>query len=371
MDLYITFYIKWKRIITICNGFSFGRVKKPEDIDLFFNIYDDFTYISKEIKKYNPNRIWCSVINDKVFSLISPILDKRWILGGPNIQEYKKYLEKFDYPCTFVYTTMEKYLGNPTSSEYDPYYDELLKKFPNSPVVSSCSLESGCYWGACTFCFLDTAYYYVRDVEKIFKNLNDNTNVTYHTCVSSIKCDTLKQIIKYKKPEIKVSTYIRADDDIIAYLDEVEDLSKFVFLLGIEGFAQPILDTLNKGMTIENIFKFIRTVVEKKGQVCFTLMDNYTFLTKEIVEEYIYNFKCLEDIQKKLDKERIFFSGPYNVRWETKELAERDGTTSYTSKRVSGKKYYLSEIPDNNIQKVYNKQIRDFIKTTSLKPVEY
>jgi hypothetical protein len=265
MDLYITFYKLTektkcdKRSLLINNGFSFGRIKKSNDIDLFINV-DDFAQqkIQENIKIYNPEKIWITVTFNDEAKIIKNIADERWIIGGPLITENKnneEFFKIFTKKPTFVFVSMEKYLGNEISSDFDLYFSSLIEQYPNYAIHYNLNLGLiQCYWSKCSFCKYSKVPYnlaYKRNnIEKIIKSAIPYTLFNFfvgHVCLSAPTPKILKEIINAREGNSFISTYIRADKPILDVIQQYDDLSRFLFMIGIEGFSQSIVDELNKG----------------------------------------------------------------------------------------------------------------------------
>lgn len=391
MDIYITFYrlknTKSKKIILINNAFSFGRDKKPEDMDLFFDNDDPFieTKIKKSIDFYKPDKIWVSLTYDYEILSILNIIDKRWILGGPLVScniKNKKFENFFNNIPTFVYTSMEEYLGKEISSDFDPYFLDFVRKEYSKYVVlyNLCVGFYRCYWSKCTFCSYrlneKLGYNFKRkDIQKISKSAIpfDENNIFISTlCMSSIDSKTLNQILSNNKKSI-IQMTMRADRKIINVIKKYDNLRNYIFTIGLEGLSQQIINELNKGIKIENVFEITKEILKRNGFVRITLMKNYTFLTKEIVEDCKKNIENFEEIGKKYSKNKLSLEFVFGlpVLWFDIYNAEKYGFKSIPLSNVYNslpfqKEFYLSDIPTNSEQYKFNQEIADFLNNSSL-----
>jgi len=187
--------------------------------------------------------------------------------------------------------------------------------------------------------------------------------------------------------------FIRPDDKILEQINASVDLSGFIFNIGAEGWAQGIVDELNKGFQISTMIEITDEILKRNGQVLFTSMHNYTFLTRELVDESITTLKRLEELQRaalqRIDDnknrlinqygsiEKIPYSEFLKVRalisniifllyWPDKENAEKYGFESTEIKSPILPTAYVSVIPEDNIQYKYNKEITDYLDNSNL-----
>jgi len=382
MDIFITLYnIKYVpligKVITIHNGFSFGRDKKPEDVDLFFNKDDIISnQIQVAINYYKPKKVWISFIFEQDILKIKSIVDDRWIIGGPVISSAKNniILNKFlPGNPTFVYTTMEEYLGQDISSNFDPYFLKFTSKFSNYFVAYSMGLsEYNCYWSKCKFCTyskldkISNIHFQRKDIEKIIGSAiptfyKKNMYLT-HNCISSTSAPMLKTIVESNINSATFMLFIRADSDILEQIKEIDNLTHYHFTIGAEGFSQSILDCLNKNIKIKTLLEVTEEILKKNGSITFTLMNNYTFLTKDIVDDYINNFKKIEDMYKKYIKNNFLFVLPYYIYFYSSEEAEVDGFESKKEDQIIP--VYSSIIPETHEQFRFNKEIDEYISSS-------
>ena len=395
MDLYITFFSKGKYkdaffhdsrnksileknknlsgYLFIYNGFSFGREKKNEDKDLFFSQDSTPLEIQETINKYNPERIWCSISLPSQFDQISSIINEKWIVGGPTIislsNRKDEIKDRFPKP-EFVYTTMEEYLGKELSGDFDPYFIDFVTDLENYLISYSMSIEnSTCYWGKCKFCSYSDHYtstfskrpdiFGIINKTKLIDN-GKNIFVAF-TCQSSTRPNTLKEILEFDIPDkTHIHTFIRGDNSIYNLIKNTDQKISFKrnhFAMGIEGLSQKILDELNKGYLLSTAIDIIEECLKRGAFIDITLMSNYSFLTKEIVEEYIFNIEKLRNMLNKYpNKELRIYKMDNPVRWKTKEEAEKFG---YQSKRFRNSLFtwYETDLPKDCDQYKFNQKI--------------
>lgn len=367
MDVYITFYHiennSTPPTINIRNGFSFGREKKLGDVDLFFSLQTTTAKkILDEINKYKPKNIWCSVSFVDEFIRIKDIISENWIIGGPLAFLIKDNIKE---KAIIVQSTMEEYLRNPLDDTFDFYFEPLLKKIPASyAIVFNCSLGFGCYWRKCTYCDYskygsnDGKYIERPNTENILKSVISKINspiIGPFTCISSTPPTMLKKIINNKSKKACIGAYIRGEQSILDVINEYDDLTGISLVLGIEGFSQKILDELHKGYKLKTALEIGERILEKNGRIRYTLMGNYTFLTKEIVKESIENIR---EFKEKLDKKKnkcFAFHLHKAVLWDTIEQASTNGFEAKQADTLYKK--YFSNLPEDSDQYIWNNEI--------------
>lgn len=361
MDVYITFYSKFpKNRIYIYNGFSFGRDKQKEDVDLF--ISDSFTSeeIHNEIEKYKPERIWCSISLFSQYEQIKSIANDKWIVGGPLTK--KRFFSENNFKFKVVTDTFESFLGKEgLSSEYDFYLSDFIKNFNDSKITYNCSIGYGCYWGKCSFCsyrkFSCSSGVILRDVDKLFDKIppfidKNNNRLIVHTCIDSLPHYVLERVLSGYYKVDSMTSFVRADKKTLEIFKMYpRDLKYFTFSVGIEGFSQEILDKVNKGILLEDVIDLVKYLLEKGATVYLSSLGGYPFLTKEIVEDSIKNIRILREFQKLEGK--LFMIYNSKIFWPSEDIISGYGFPV----RKDDLDGFVVEIPENSEQYVYNKEI--------------
>jgi len=385
MDIYITFYsICHSKLIRLNNGFSFGRSKKSGDVDLLFNGNNLETpkLIQDAINKHNPDKIWVSITYNYEAITIYKIVDERWIIGGPLVYWSKgkdNFSDFFPTGPTYVFTSMEEYLGNELSSDFDPYFVDYFTENYNDVVVqyNICLSLRWCYWSKCTFC---TYHGLGKDrswercnIEKIIESalgcIGGNT-YSGQTCTPALTSGLLKRISKANTKHAFLISFMRPDESILDAVRQVDDLTGQEFIIGAEGFAQGIVDELNKGFKVSTLVELTDEIVKRNGGISFSLMFNYTFLTKEMVAEYIETAKKIENIGYKYDRPYLLGTNiEPSIIWQDKYNAEKFGFPSVRVTHPWSKGLYMSRVPEDSDQKMFNDVIFNYIKNSEvLKP---
>ena len=367
-DIYITFYDSGKVYTTIYNGFSFGRDKTIEFLDLYFSNQDSTNKIKETIDSIKGIRkIWCSVTTSNHFLQVKSIVDNRWILGGPfinfinSIPEVESRVQNLD--CEVFSGQIEDYLGESLSGDFDFYFKDFISRFKNKQIVFASNIGSGCYWNKCVFCNFKN-YSWPRflrpNIEKLINSLpesplGDNV-VGSHACMSSTPVDVLRQIVKSKKKNTILALYLRADDFIIDEVRSYDNLKGFSFSLGMEGLSQGIIDNLDKGMKLKSMLELTEILLMKNAVVRLNLMTNHTYSGKDEVNECIETLSKIKTFREKYNSLAVRMHGP--ILFLSKQVAEKYGPHGcYTDGFVD---YYINILSDE--QKHYNNIVSEEMK---------
>jgi len=371
MNIYITFLTIDNGDMHISNGFSFGVTPEKDDVFLYFSPKKSNTeIISSSLKRYNPDKIFCSVSFYKHFFTVKDIIDDRWILGGPvPTAGFFRDLE-MTKGMTIVSGPIEHYLGHEISSDFNFYFPDLISRHPEvKRVFFNCSLGSGCYWNKCSFCAYSKFRWHKDcilrpDVEKICENLRRVLKNKDHilklrpnTCMDTLPPEALDKLITYGKG-IKFNSFIRADRKIIDIIKKYDDLSNHVFEVGLEAFCDLALHKLNKGITLDNYFELAEAIGERKGLLISGTMRNFPFMTEEAVKQSFATLDRLKQISKKYKRLVIKDSGP--TLWPNFVPIEYDFPIKYT---LGSYKYTL---PKDSDQYKYNLRIKKHIYNIEL-----
>jgi hypothetical protein len=374
-DIYITFYDVGEKYTTIYNGFSFGRDTSTDYLDIYFSERDDTDSIKAIINSIDGVRkIWCSVTTCSHFLRIMPIVDDRWIVGGPfvnfikSIPEVESKVQHLN--CEMYAGQMENYLGKDVSSNFDFYFEDLVRTFEGEQIVISSNIGSGCYWNRCTFCNFNNYSWpkFLRpNIEKIISSLPESPFhgkiVGCHLCMSSTPPEILGRVVKAKKKSTILALYVRADDFIIEEVKKYDDLSGFSFSIGLEGLAQSVIDNLDKGVKIDSILELTELLLKKNSVVRLNLMTNHIYKDYSVVDESKNVLLKIKTFREKYRNLVIRMHGP--ILFLSKQTAEKYGPHEcYTDGLVD---YYINILSDeqkhyNNIIDKEMKKITPFVR---------
>ena len=144
----ITLYCKINNDnVVINNGMSFGIELLESDKNIFFSIDSPVEKLKYFVRDYD--RIYISIFSTVELKLILPILDERWVIGGPITQN-----NNLDVSYNFINKTIPDYLGikDYKYTDFSTYFEPLMTMFPKHTATIVASLGGACYWGKCKFC---------------------------------------------------------------------------------------------------------------------------------------------------------------------------------------------------------------------------
>lgn len=375
MNLYITFYSLYtlfRPCLDIGNGFSFGVEKEKDDEFLFLSSNTTTKKIYDEIQKYNPEKIFCSLWYSRQLRLIAPLLNEKWILGGPLTQ--RTFFPKIINPngATVHTGLIEAYFGKEMSSKFSPYFEEFINSHyvePGTPISYSVSIGFGCYWNKCRFCIrkdlvdrgVGSGVIYRPNTESILDSLPEfkNLNVIVHTSLDALTPYILEKVLSAKKTVI-LRSFLRAEEKILEIVKKYDDLSNQRFSIGFEWFSQEIVDILNKGIKLTTALELVEAIVERGGRVNVLTMQNYPFHTKESVKECIDNLSKLSKLRKKFDSISIFDFGP--TWWPPYERSNFD----WKARDSAIDERFIFDIPKDSEQYRYEQEVLEYIKKENI-----
>lgn len=369
MNIYITFFAirNNSKYLNIANGFSFGREKKDNDIDMYFHEGRSSEFIDGFLKKYpSVEKIYCSISYPSELESIISLVDEKWVLGGPLIAGLKA--KGIKLPGLVYSGSFENYLGkNSLSCSFDAYFDGLVKKAKLPHVFYNCSIGKGCYWSKCKFC--DYRYFdskgdmsgklvlrpNISDIIEQLRPLEGSKTTNVHLGLPAVTPNILRSIFQSKRDKrVGLTIFVRADEAILRAFKEYQDptiCKKILFSIGCESLSQFGLDTLNKGTTTENTLELARLILERGGVVVLGIMDHYVFANRQMVKETLESLKKLKEIVKGYPRHRIKFTNNGVTLWPTVE-AITEFTDDYHVVDSSGYKRYVANIPKDS--EVYN-----------------
>ena len=313
-NAYITFYGDYSSHIRIGNGFSFAR-KFINGDDFFFRLnrgFPETLKLKQKLKSYK--NIFCSITFDEELRSVEPIINEKWILGGPLCC----HADLSHLNCQKQLGCFESFQDSPVSNDFQNYWKNSIPT--DKEWHYTCSLGQGCYWNKCEFCeykYYEKVQYERNDFKKIFSSLKGRRGNFYdhvHLCSSAIGPKIIKDVItsilenKLFQQKIIITMMVRPDPGIIKAIQEFDNLKGITFCLGLEAFCQPVLDIVNKGAKIESGLKFAEEAAKRKAIVCLSLMDHYGFLTHKMADEsieIISQFKKLP-VYRRIKQEGVF-----------------------------------------------------------------
>ncbi len=137
-------------------------------------------------------------------------------------------------------------------------------------------------------------------ITKHIKHLKETYNVSrFWMCddIFGLKPNWVKQFNQeLKKEKLKISYYIQSRVDLLLLENNIEDLSESGLeevWVGAESGSQKILDAMDKGTTVDQIYEATRLLKEKKVRVAFFIQYGYLGETKEDIFETVKMIKEL------------------------------------------------------------------------------
>ena len=374
MDIYITFFARRNddRYLNVANGFSFGREKKRGDLDLYFHQGRHASVIADYLKRYRSvDRIFCSLCYSAHFKSIAPIVDDRWVLGGPLVAGLLS--QGVELPGTAHPGSFESYLGKEElSSTFDAYFANMVKTVALPHLFFNCSLGRGCYWGKCKFC--DYSSYdggdkqggkvavrpNVGDIIEQLHPLQGCKTANAHLGIPATPPRVLAEVLDARRDlSVILTAFLRADEAILKVLRDRPGptlCQNILFSIGCESLSQTALDMLDKGTTVENTLELTRLILERGGSVVLGIMDHYVFATRQIVTEYLDALRRLQAIVKHYPKHRVKFTNNGITRWPS-ERAVAEFTDDYTMQDRGGYSSYVANVPEDSEAFQCNKEI--------------
>lgn len=352
MNLFLTFYHKIHDVLLISNGFSFVKhIIDGEDI--FVDELEDFEDIGEPLKETltnaSFNKIYASFSWQRQYNLVKELIDKRWLIGGPLSQ----FLTNSETGSDIRNETFESLYGYEVSSSFNYYFNSLIKKTAPSTVIYNMSLGAGCYWNRCRFCsHYERQYSYTRpSVETILEQIIplEGLKSQVWTGLSAVRGDILKAVLDYTVPDtVLLKSYIRADPEINEVLGKYDDFTGKAFNVGLESFSQDIVDRLNKGIRIDNVFQLIERVISNNGVIGVNIMDNYGCMNSEMLQESLTHLEMLRRLVEKYNaKDRLFIINSGITKWPNLSRGACMESKMIQKSGLMGP-YYVNVIPRNS-----------------------
>jgi hypothetical protein len=354
-EAYVSLYRKIDNKIHLSNGFSFvshkltgKHIVLDEDVVPDKNIFDDY------------DKIYCTVTHPSNLLFLEKIYDKRWVFGGPLFTHpyySDSYINQYFPHVEISRETLEKYFNIEKDDYFTPYWSNL----PVSKLLCySAMCGTTCYWRRCSFC-RTAKFPHVKDLRDIEKVYNRLPEYEFRTQVDmragSITKRELEIILRCYNDKPKKNTtikiFLRGDIEYKKVIERFEDLSGFVFVIGLESFSQQTLDKLNKGTSLRTTLNIANSIAKRNGNIFFTIISAADpTITEEILKESVETVKW---IGVNIPTNKAVFHDGYMITWPTEEHARhlyKDFSVTYQSlgeRFVFAEKYILHNIPDEKL----------------------
>ena len=328
----VTLFRYLENQISLYNGFSYVDHMIPEHEHVFIDLDDiqnNIDYYKTLLEPYD--KIYCTILFSHDFNIIYPLIDDRWIIGGPltSCSTSRRISEL----CTS--TTFEKFFGQPISNEFTRYWDKyFFDEFgkPFNKINYMASLSNNCYWGKCKYCTFSSPSGFIRNSKYILSNLKGYKDIDsgIHTCSSATSLAEITAILhelpRLREDRIGIISFIRADKFMLDSIRSVDDLNGLLLELGIESFSQKMCDKLNKGISKKTELDLIKSILQRNGRVDCTIMHPIPGMNKEIfIESRDYLKKLMDTIKDENYEGRLKFCIVGPPQWVDKKSAEEFG----------------------------------------------
>lgn len=325
-----------------------------------------------KIKEYAKgyDRIYCSVSTDYELDYLRPVIDDRWVIGGPLIQNTNADLS--DVPGEHTKLFAHEYFGldEYDYTQYFPYFDQLMRLYPTRRALVHAYVGGTCYWNNCNFCKFDTGRrspLFGVDLTEFLENYDKSkSHCLGHLGNPALSPPQLKTIMDYS-PRKKnwLQLFIRCDKKINKILEHFDnnELKNVLVGLGIESTSETIRnEILNKNLTDENIYETMSHVVRLGGSFELSMMSNYFHVTKKCVDESIAFVKRLEDIMPPEKYRPHKINDMVITRWPVRTEKWIEGWTDFDKEFLYEKEFgwhFKVRIPEDSDVYKYNRQMED------------
>lgn len=399
-NAFVTFYSTHldKKILEIHNGFSFGAHLISGD-HFFITTEDDPLKIKEMLKNYD--KIYSTTMLYTETYFLRNLVDERWVLGGPAVTSRSRnpYWKKLLSSATLVDATFEEMLGYPTGDIYSVYYDSLVKNISPKLLRVAAICDKRCYWGKCKFCNINYNWgrsrsekTFGRDIEKVLSQLPDYSDslVTCYLACMSTTPEILETVIqsKHRKQNYVYQFQTRFDKEIKKVIESSDDLSNFIFGVGLEYPSQTAINILNKGLDLDTELETLKIATKKGAKILLFFLCSAPILTDKTLYEVIANIDWIKDNIEIMDNTgRIFFEdiplcqqiftennfinklirnykgitpAYFDVVWSDEDVAKSFGTYKTFDSEFGGR-VYISELDEK--QKYLNEIYKEKLKS--------
>lgn len=283
-----------------------------------------------------------------LFKLIKTLENNESLENVPNCAFYDKEKDKV------VITEIAKCIV-PIEELPTPDYSGLLLDLYTAPHrILPYFVSRSCYWGRCAFCDHDYGYdgvYRVKSIDKVFEDIRVlkerfDADVIYFVdealSVPFIEklCDRMDE-----NNSFKWFAYIKASTKFTYELcKKMHDCGCLFIMVGIESCSSTVLESMNKGITTEDIYATVENMNKAGIWLHSFLINDFPTETKEdkletLFSIFEYNFHSNGLSEFSLPKHSKMYSNleEYGI-YETKENSKLSSILSYKSKIKCNKK---------------------------------
>lgn len=282
----------------ISNGFSYFRERYPEAEDFFYSdeSREDYAKVVELVSE--ADKVFASFVFTKQFSFLKDLINAKWTIGGPALNQITDVLQGVD--CEKCFTTYEENSQQAKlSTDFCNYWDKFVDSQENIRHLHfGMSIGIGCYWNKCTFCNFDDspAKYRLRDVIDKIPDVIVEKPYRQHiyTGIDSTLPRQIAPLVQaanrvHTKNSV-IHTYIRLDDSILMELEKCNDLSGLFVMVGPEVFSQRGIDIINKNVDINNLPRLVR-LMSRGLSVHINIIHNWNFFDEDMYNESMRIFR--------------------------------------------------------------------------------
>jgi hypothetical protein len=324
----ITFWTESPTAITVFNGFSFVAHAQPLE-HYFVNpnqILEPARLESLRVELLKHDRIYCSLTTMLHMPPIQPIVDERWIFGGPAIINCRVPPTVSCHKGSF-----ESLLGIPPSTTFSDYWTGH-PTLPQKPAFISCAIANGCYWNKCLFCDYreyESKFGKKDHIATILSQLtHPESTQCVHLCVAAGTPAVLKDVLASGvQGRFTLACFCRADAGMVNFVKSyTKSLFGMYITIGVETFSYTATKILNKGFDFDAVLEMTKAIYDRGGGVGWSMMDSLPFLTMEMAEEYEKNCARAAELARRYPHLTIYNNGP--AYWPSPAIASRFGPYS-------------------------------------------
>lgn len=363
------YYFRPESVLCINNGFSFISHLFKDHKHFFLNISNrnimlfEINSLIDKLKTFDV--VYLSLSDYHNIDLICKMLDSRFVVGGPTIQNINTDKISKITNATFIKTSFEKYLNVPTQNIFIRYWGRLggVKQF----VLNH---SNACY-NKCSFCNINNEEAILRRLDLLLNQMTSTNELKYiFLSKPSITIDDL-EIIKEYHNRIKTSNtilffYIRSDNYICEFINNnFDDLDNLEFFNGLEYFSNSCLKRINKNATVEDALNLTRTVLNKNGKIILSLIENAPQFNEDELFESIENFYKFAKLF--INYNKLFFN--YNSKlFFNNEIDVKNITQNYSrvplDYEINNNEFYFAECntdEDERNNKIFKTKCLDLL----------
>lgn len=339
---------------TIClvNGFSFVDHLFKNHKHFFLNISntseEEIANIKKEIIKLKNElkpfkTIYLSTISltDDFFNIV-PLLDERFIVGGPAIEFLNDEKISKLTGAKFIKTTFETYLGVPTQNQFNEYWNDYFDK---DTVFGYAITDATVCPYKCAFCTYNTTEKVNRDLESMLIKVTERKTLKFIMLTAPLQSPSNISIIRklydrIQKSNTYIWAFVRSEEKVIEEIKKFDDLSNIEFSNGLEYFSNSCLERVNKTEKVENAIELAKTILDRNGIISFSCLSMSPQFDEHELDESIKNFKIFNSLYT--DYNGLLFRSAGNVYTFNEEDKIKKICKNYL-------KYSFPEYMDDNI----------------------